>query len=159
MPNIGNFSVTQDDYKRIKKYAEDNDITLSKLYRDALLDYIGRAGEVDDDEYFLRRLKERDQDIAEALKSMENRFAVLLVRLGIDLESLYALCWTLTSNRPDRHEMFEKCYAVGVDRFRRRLSGLQREMVDSLQHQGDYIKPAKKKAKGKVQKQAEPEED
>ncbi|MBX9722380.1 MAG: hypothetical protein K2X81_13345 [Candidatus Obscuribacterales bacterium] len=159
MVNIGNFQVTTEDYQRIKKFAADSGRPLGSIYRDAVLEYIDKKEQVEDDEYFRRRMKERDRDIVEGLKSMENRFAVLLVRLGIDLESLYALAWSLTSGREDRHEMFEKCYAVGVDRFRRRLSGLQREMADSLQHQGDTIKPAKKKGKLKVAKPPQPDDE
>ena len=123
MPTAGNLKVTQEDFDRIKEFSVRSGRPLADIYRSAVLEYIEREQQVEDDAYFVARMKERDKLIVDGLKSVENRFATLLVRIGIDLESLYALAWSLTAEQPDREEMFEKCYQVGVKRFRRKMKG------------------------------------
>lgn len=145
MPIAGNFKVTQEDLERIKEFAAKSDRSLSDIYRTAVLEYIDKAQHAEDDAYFIRRMRERDKLITDAIRAMENRFATLIVRLGIDVESLYALAWSLTAEQPDRQEMFEKCYDAGVKRFRRKLRGLEKNMVDSLVHQGDLVRSAPSK--------------
>jgi hypothetical protein len=110
--------------------------TQADILRAAVLQYIDGYSSAQDDQ----RLKERDKVIADALKSIENRFALLLVRLGVDLESLYALAWSLTAEQPDQREVFEKCAQVGVQRFRRKLRPVEKDMVESLVQQGSYLK-------------------
>lgn len=141
MPNIGNFRVTQEDYERIKDFAAKSGRPLSDILREAVLQYIDKERAREDDAYFIARMRERDQIISDSLKSIENRFGVLMVRLGIDLESLYMLGWKLTLNagvsKEDRKQLFEDCYDQGVKRFRRKLKGLEKGMVDSLIHHQD----------------------
>lgn len=137
MPNIGNFRVTQEDYDRIKDFAAKSGRPLSDILREAVLQYIDKERAREDDAYFVARMRERDKIISDALKSIENRFGLLMVRLGIDLESLYMLGWSMTANQPNRQKLFEDCYDQGVKRFRRKLKGLERKMVDSLMHQQD----------------------
>jgi len=146
MPTAGNFKVTQEDFDRIKEFSTRSGRPLADIYRSAVLEYIDREQHAEDDAYFIRRMKDRDKLIVEGLKSIENRFATLIVRLGIDLESLYALAWSLTAEQPDREEMFEKCYQVGVKRFRRKLKGLEKDMVDSLIHSDELISVQRKAA-------------
>jgi predicted DNA-binding protein len=137
MPNIGNFRVTQEDYDRIKDFAAKSGRPLSDIMREAVLQYIDKERAREDDAYFVARMRERDKIISDSLKSIENRFGLLLVRLGIDLESLYMLGWSLTANQPNRKKLFEDCYDQGVKRFRRKLKGLERDMIDSLIHNDD----------------------
>ena len=137
MPNIGNFRVTQEDYDRIKDFAAKSERPLSDIMREAVLQYIDKERAREDDAYFVSRMRERDKIISDSLKSIENRFALLMVRLGIDVESLYMLGWSLTANQPNRKQLFEDCYDQGVKRFRRKLKGLEREMIDSLIHHDD----------------------
>src|SRR6185295_8296161 len=132
--------LTKGDLERLKKRARQLDKTNAQLLRDIALTFLDREEEVEEDSYFVRRMRERDRDIAAALKSIESRFAVLIVRLGIDLESMYALAWSLTEGQPDRQELFEQCHQVGVKRFRRKLKDFERSMVDSLIHQDDQLK-------------------
>ncbi len=153
-PPIGPVRLTKADHARFVEFVRRDGRSQSDVLRDAIVQYMDGYNSAEDD----RRLKERDRVIADALKGMENRFAVLLVRLGIDLESIYALAWSLTSEQPDQREMFEKCYQVGVNRFRRKLKGLEKEMVDSLIHQGDQLKP-KKKSVAVEDDEAEAEDD
>ncbi len=145
MPTAGNFKVTQEDFDRIKEFSVRSGRPLADIYRSAVLEYIEREQQVEDDAYFVARMKERDKLIVDGLKSVENRFATLLVRIGIDLESLYALAWSLTAEQPDREEMFEKCYQVGVKRFRRKMKGFEKDMVDTLMHQQDQLATPKRR--------------
>lgn len=145
MPTAGNFKVTQEDFDRIKEFSVRSGRPLADIYRSAVLEYIEREQQVEDDAYFVARMKERDKLIVDGLKSVENRFATLLVRIGIDLESLYALAWSLTAEQPDREEMFEKCYQVGVKRFRRKMKGFEKDMVDALMHQQDQLATPKRR--------------
>lgn len=145
MPVAGNFKVTQEDFDRIKNFATRTGRSLGDIYRTAVLEYIEKEQHVEDDAYFIERMKERDRLIVDALKSMENRFAILIVRMGIDLESLYALAWSLTAEQPDREEMFQKCYEVGVKRWKRKMKALEKSMADMLMQQGDQLKASKAK--------------
>jgi hypothetical protein len=140
MPQVGPIRLTAEDHSKLMDFVKREGRNQSEILREAVNAYVDGYHSAQDDQ----RLRERDKVITDALKAMENRFAVLLVRLGIDMESMYALAWSLTSGQPDRTEMFEKCYQVGVARFRRRLKGLEREMADALQHQGESLKPKKR---------------
>ena len=143
MPQIGPISIrlTQEDHDRLQQFLAKDGRKQNDLVRDALLEYIDPN----------KKARAADREVVEALKSIENRFAVLLVRLGVDLNSMYALAWALTDEQPDREELFEKCYETGITRFRRKLRGLEKDMVDSL-----LKEPGEKKTKGK---KAEPDED
>lgn len=140
MPQVGPIRLSKEDHEKLAAYVHQDGRTQADVIRDAIIRYVDGYSSLKETE----RLKDRDRVIAEALKQIENRFAILLVRLGIDLESIYALAWSLTSEQPDREEMFEKCHEVGVKRFRRKMKDLEKDMVDKLLHQGDSLKERKK---------------
>lgn len=160
MPTMGNFRVTKEDHERIKDYAQKSGRNLSDIMREALLEYIDKERAREDDEYFVKRMRERDQIISDSLKSIENRFAVLMVRLGIDIESLYMLGWSVTSTQPkeERKKLFEDCYEQGVKRFRRKLKDLERDMVDSLIHHED-LQARSVTGKRKISRQNQDKDD
>ena len=137
VPQVGPIRLSKEDHSKLADFVRKDGRTQADILREAVMRYVDGYNSVQEDE----RLKDRDRVIADALKAIENRFAILLVRLGIDLESIYALAWALTSEQPDRTEMFEKCYEVGVNRFRRKMKDQERDLVDRLRHQGDLLKP------------------
>lgn len=130
MPQVGPIRLNQAEYVKLNEYVERDGRTQADVIREAISRYVDGYYTANDD----KRLQERDKAIVDAMKSMENRFALLITRLGIDLEALYALGWSLTSNLPDRHEMFEKCQQVGVTRWRRKTKGIERHIIRSLLH-------------------------
>jgi len=126
--------LNQEDRARFEELVKRRGITRTELVREALIFYLDNH----ESEEEAAKLAKRDKVIADSLKSIENRFASLIVRLGIDLESLYALLWA-SSPKENREELFEKCYRVGQERFRRKLSNLEQEFKGSLKKQPDRL--------------------
>lgn len=131
--------LTKTDLERFRNKAKQQGKTHAQLLRDITLGYLNQAEATTESDKEAARLAERDKIIAAGLKSIENRFATLLVRLGIDLEAMYVLLWTTAKDNPDRQALFDKCYEVGSGRFRRKLKGLEVKMKESLKHQGDQL--------------------
>lgn len=65
--------------------------------------------------------EERDTVIEKRLRTMENRMAGLIVKLGFEMCSMNHLFWTRTDPEV-RKELFSECYAAGVKRFNRKLT-------------------------------------
>ena len=136
MPSVGPIRLTKEDHEKLMEFVKVDGRTQADVLREAVITYVHGYNTAQQD----ARLKERDELIVNALKQIENRFALLLVRLGIDIEALYALGWSLTAEQPDQEEMFQKCTQVAYTRFHRKTKGLERQLVDSLLHQGDQLK-------------------
>lgn len=131
--------LTKADLERFRRKAREQGKTHAQLLRDITLAYLDRSESATEEEKESARLAERDKLIVDGMKAIENRFATLMVRLGIDLESMYVLLWDLVAKNPERQKMFDRAYDVGSDRFRRKLKGLERKYRDSLKHQGDRL--------------------
>lgn len=115
------------DLERFRQVASAQGKTSAQLLRDIALEYLDSY----DKKAEIKEWHERDKVMAEALRRIENRFASIIVRLGIDLESLYFLLWT-NSDKATRHKLFEKCYQHGQRRFSRKLDGLDLELKKAL---------------------------
>lgn len=138
MPQVGPIRLTKEDHDRLLAYVRKDGRSQADVIREAIIQYLDGSDTLENDE----RLKERDLLICNSLKSIETRFATLIVRMGIDLEAIYALAWALTEQQPDRQKLFDECYQVGVERFRRSIRPHERKMIDALQYQEDRLKPA-----------------
>jgi hypothetical protein len=114
------------DHIRFEQFSRLEGRSKTELARDAILHYmrIREAGITD----------ERDNVLEKRLKKMEDRIASLLVKVGLDTATLYALLWT-RSDRDTRQELFQECYAMAVKRMKKRLS-----------EQGEHLKVAFKEA-------------
>ncbi len=126
--------LNREDRARFEELVKVRGCTRTELVREAILEYLDRK-EIETDE---RKLARRDRLIVDSLKSIENRFAGLLVRLGVDLESLYALLWA-TTPKDTREQLFEQCYQQGQKRFRRKLHDLELEMKAALKKQPESL--------------------
>lgn len=141
MPTMNGFRVTQNDYLRIKEYADRSNRSLSDIFRTAVLEYIEKNEGIEDDSYFLRRMAERDQQIVAALKAIENRFATLLVRLGIDLNFMVVMNSATLDEDDDKKKaaFFDRCNEEAVKRFRRAVKPLEKEITEALKGQGQAL--------------------
>jgi hypothetical protein len=113
--------------------------TRTQLARDAILFYLDNCEQAQEDTLFA----ERDKLIVQSIKSLENRLAGILVRMGIDIEALYAAAWA-HSPKETRDKLFERCYQIGAQRFNRRLSAVEQEYKKSLVKQPDHLVERKK---------------
>lgn len=141
MPTMNGFRVTQNDYLRIKEYADRSNRSLSDIFRTAVLEYIEKTEDIEDDSYFLRRMAERDKQIVSALKAIENRFATLLVRLGIDLNFMVVMNSATLEEDDDKKKaaFFDRCHEEAVKRFRRTVKPLEKEITEALKGQGQAL--------------------
>ena len=73
----------------------------------------------------------RETKIEKRLKAIEDRYAGLLVRVGIDVGTLLAL---MSSRIPakDRKETMDNCYSVAVKRFNKKIEGALKDMKQTL---------------------------
>lgn len=124
------------DLERFKKLAKAEGKTNAQLLRDIALAYMDRQQRATESEQEMERLAKRDQAITKSLKSIENRFAGLIVKLGYDVESLYFLLWRTLAPEDEREKLFNKCYELGVKRWNTKLAS---EMKDRLKQQGDVL--------------------
>jgi histidinol phosphatase-like PHP family hydrolase len=97
--------------------------TKTELAREAILRYI--------DQIERGQTESHDSKIEKRLKAMEDRYASLLVRVGLDVGTLVAL---MSSRIPakDRRELMDTCYKVSVQHFNKKLEGTARDMKQSL---------------------------
>jgi hypothetical protein len=117
------------DHRKFQELCEDRNMTMSELAREIILEYMeGHATRAE--EY-------RESRIDRRLTSIENRYAALLVRIGIDTGTIMALL----SSRIDpskRKEVLDTCYQVSVRHFNKKLEGVAREMKRDL---GEMSRP------------------
>lgn len=126
--------LAEPDRIRFEELVRVKGCTRTELAREAILYYLEHHKDQEDAE----RFAERDKLIVDALKSMEVRFAGLMVRLGVDMETLHALMWTRT-DKNTREKLWEACRVVGQQRFKRALAGVDRDFKAHLARQGDKL--------------------
>jgi hypothetical protein len=97
--------------------------TRTEVARTAILRYL--------DELESGQLATRDGKIEKRLKAMEDRYASLLVRVGLDVGTLVAL---MSSRIPakERRELMDNCYKASVQHFNKKLEGVARDMKQTL---------------------------
>jgi hypothetical protein len=108
--------------------------TRTELVRKAILHYLDCT--VDAPE--IERMHERDRLLVNSLKSIENRFAGLMVRLGIDVQTVIALLWA-GAPKEQREQLFRECKKVGQSRFRRHLDNVEIEERRRMVKQPDEL--------------------
>jgi len=110
-------------YQRFLALLEERKITAAELGREAILFYLDHHQTTRDDR--------RESKLERRLKAIEDRYASLLVRVGIDVGTIMALM----SSRIDqtkRKEVLDNCYQVSVKHFNKKLEGVAREMKQQL---------------------------
>lgn len=126
--------LAREDFSRFETLVKETGRTRTEVVREAVLHYLDCA----EPEPEIQRVHERDRLIVNALKSMENRYSGLLVRLGIDLETVVALLWA-SSPKDSREKLFAECKRVGQERFRRTLDNVEKEARRRLRTQADEL--------------------
>jgi hypothetical protein len=111
------------DHIKFEQFSRLEGKTKTELARDAILHYM-RSRETD-------LTDERDSLLEKRLKKMEDRIASLLVKVGLDTATLYALFWT-RSERETRRELFQDCYAMAVKRMKKRLGEQGEQLKQSF---------------------------
>lgn len=77
---------------------------------------------------------ERETEIAKSLKSIEDRLAGILVKVGMEVCSMNHLFWTRTDPEV-RKELFQKCWEAGVKRMQRKLRDDEEQLRDKMRTQ------------------------
>jgi len=79
-------------------------------------------------------VEEKEGPIAESLKSIEDRLAGLLAKVGTEVFSMSHLMWTRTD--PDvRKELFAECWAAGVKRMKTKLNKDEEGLRDGMRRE------------------------
>ncbi len=119
--------LTPADHKRFQTLSEERKMTMAELAREIILGYLD--GQQTGAEVI------RESKIERRMRAIEDRYASLLVRIGIDTGTIMALL----SSRIDpskRKEVLDTCYQVSVRHFNKKLEGVAREMKQELSEQG-----------------------
>jgi len=77
------------------------------------------------------RNEEIEGKLEQRLSKIENRLAGLLVRLGIDIGTIYSLLW-IRSDPATRKETFLDCYTNAVRRMKNKLRKEEQEIRESM---------------------------
>ena len=64
--------------------------------------------------------EERDAAVVQSLKSIEDRLAGIMVKVGIEVCSMNHLFWTRT-DEDVRKQLFAECWSAGVKRMKNKL--------------------------------------
>lgn len=73
----------------------------------------------------------RELKIERRLKAIENRYASLLVRIGLDTGTIMALLASRIE-KGKRTEVMDSCYRISTQHFNKKLEGVAREMKQDL---------------------------
>lgn len=76
-------------------------------------------------------LQEREIDLEKRLKKMEDHMASLLVRLGIDVNTLYFMLWD-RSDPETRKALWEAYRVKAAERFIKPLKGAEKEAKEKV---------------------------
>ncbi len=98
--------------------------TKTELAREAILKYL--------DELESGQTAARDSQIEKRLKAIEDRYAGLLVRVGLDVGTLVALMSSRIQDPKQRRELMDNCYRTSVKHFNKKLEGVARDMKQTL---------------------------
>jgi hypothetical protein len=93
--------------------------TRTALARDAILWYLQHHEQLQNAEI--------ESVLDKRLNKIENRLAGLLVRLGLDVGTIYSVMWS-RSDPYSRKELFQDCYTQAVRRLRKKLTQDQEEL-------------------------------
>jgi hypothetical protein len=95
----------------------------TEFAREAILRYL--------DELERGQVDVRETKIEKRLRLMEERYASLMVRVGLDVGTLVAL---MSSRVPEkeRRELMDNCYRTSVRHFNKKLEGVARDMKQFL---------------------------
>ena len=107
------------DLKRFEQLVVSTGKSRPQLLREAMLEYMDRQeqGVID----------ERESRLEKRLKAIEDRYASLLVRVGLDVGTTLALL----SSRIDpkqRRQLLDNCYKTSVQHFNKKLEGAARDL-------------------------------
>jgi hypothetical protein len=98
--------------------------TKTELAREAILRYL--------DELENGQADARDTKIEKRLKAIEDRYAGLLVRVGLDVGTLVALMSSRIQDPKQRRDLMDNCYRTSVKHFNKKLEGVARDMKQTL---------------------------
>jgi hypothetical protein len=76
-------------------------------------------------------LQERENELEQRMKKMENHMASLLVRLGIDVNTLYFMLWD-RSDPETRKGLWEAYRVKAAERFLKPLKGAEKEAKEKV---------------------------
>ena len=111
------------DLERFETLVKARNVTSTELAREALIFYLDNhpAGAHDLQESKIER----------RLKAIEDRYASLLVRIGIDVSTMTALM-SSRIEASKRKETMDTAYRVATKHFNKKLEGVARELKESL---------------------------
>lgn len=112
-----------ESHRKFMEMVKERRTTVADLGREAILFYM--------EQHQTQADERRDSRLERRLKTIEDRYASLLVRIGIDTGTIMALL----SSRIDpakRREILDNCYRTSVKHFNQKLEGVAREMKVQL---------------------------
>jgi hypothetical protein len=115
--------LTATDHKRFLQLAEEKKVSMAELSREAILAYL--------DNHQTETEDRRETKVERRLKAIEDRYASLLVRIGIDTGTIMALLSSRIESSK-RTEVMDSCYRISVRHFNKKLEGVAKEMKQSL---------------------------
>jgi hypothetical protein len=115
--------LTAGDHKRFLALAEEKKVSMAELSREAILAYL--------DTHQTETEDRRETKVERRLKAIEDRYASLLVRIGIDTGTIMALL-SSRIEKNKRTEVMDSCYRISVQHFNKKLEGVAKEMKQNL---------------------------
>lgn len=106
------------DYRRFKALSDELHVSGAELARAAILRYM--------DSKQTRDEEQRDSKLEHRLKKIEDRYAGLIVRIGVDVGTMMALL-SSQIEPAKRRQIMDSAYRASVERFRRKLVGVEGE--------------------------------
>ena len=115
--------LTATDHKRFLQLAEERKLSMAELSREAVLFYLDNHQTSVEDK--------RETKVERRLKAIEDRYASLLVRIGLDTGTIMALLSSRIESAK-RTEVMDSCYRISVRHFNKKLEGVAKDMKQSL---------------------------
>lgn len=112
------------DYGRFEMACSLSGKTKTEVAREAILRYL--------DDLERGQSDARDTKIEKRLKAIEDRYAGLLVRVGLDVGTLVALMSSRIQDPKQRRDLMDNCYRTSVKHFNKKLEGVARDMKQTL---------------------------
>lgn len=118
--------LTPAQYQRLLQAASAEGVSNAEFVRRATITYL--------DEMQKKNPSRREGALEKRLRNMEDRFAAIMVRTGVDIGSLYALLWAVHghSDSAKQKQAKDHCYMQGVRRFKASLSSLEKNLKGEL---------------------------
>lgn len=115
--------LTAADHKRFRDLASERNLSMAELSREAILAYLDGHQTAQEDR--------RETKVERRLKAIEDRYASLLVRIGIDTGTIMALLSSRIESTK-RTEVMDSCYRISVRHFSKKLDGVAGELKQKL---------------------------